>query len=92
MAWQRADPNIEASENHLPFTRCSSVIALSFQSRSVALVKQGDTRGTRPRNKGEVFDPFSPYKVLKYKHTQIGAAVLTVTTRPNIISTVRKCF
>ena len=62
MAWQKADAETNSSETHIPLSRCSSVIALSLGGEPVGEVKN---KGRRvDRKKGDVFDPFAPWRVL----------------------------
>lgn len=65
MRWQRSDESeqdSERTENHIPITRCSSVIALSLEGPPMAKVKNRDRR--IHHKYGDVFDPFSPWRVL----------------------------
>ena len=62
MRWQIADESLGATADHIPISRCSSVIALWLGGEPVSRIRN---RGRRINRKtGEVYDPFSPWHVL----------------------------
>lgn len=61
MHWQRFDAS-NASETHIPITRCSATIALSLEGNPVSMVKNKERRMNKKY--GQVYDPFSPWRVL----------------------------
>ena len=65
MKWQRADENILEAEQHIPVSRCSSVIALSFEDKPIGQIRNKARR--QQRKYGDVYDPFSPWHVLSMK-------------------------
>jgi hypothetical protein len=63
MKWQRSDiDGGEKDKDHIPISRCSASVALSFEGKSSGAVKSKDRR--LAHKKGDVFDPFSPWRVL----------------------------
>jgi len=64
MAWQKADEGLGGSETHVPVSRCSSVVALSFEAKPVSKIRHKGRRNPLGRREGELYDPFSPWHVL----------------------------
>lgn len=63
MSWQRSDKEKEVDENHISISRCSSVVALSLEAdKPMVQVRNRDRR--IQRKYGDVYDPFSPWRVL----------------------------
>jgi len=63
MSWQRSDATASSTDkNHIPISRCSAAVALSFEGPPSSRVKSKDRRLTH--RKGDVYDPFSPWRVL----------------------------
>lgn len=63
MQWQQADLDPgEIQRTHVPITRCSSVVALSFEGKPMGHVKNKQRRAKK--RFGDVYDPFSPWRVL----------------------------
>ena len=62
MRWQRADENLTDAEQHIPVSRCSSVIALSLDDSPMAQIRNKARR--QERKYGDVYDPFSPWHLL----------------------------
>jgi len=63
MSWQRSDATAsDADKNHIPISRCSAALALSFEGPPSGRVKSKDRRLTH--RKGDVYNPFSPWRVL----------------------------
>lgn len=62
MKWQKADEELEETEDHIPVSRCSSVIALSLKAKPIGQIKNRLRR--QERRYGDVHDPFSPWHVL----------------------------
>lgn len=67
MIWQRssaADAD-KTDINHIPITRCSSVIGIAFEGPKSGNVKSKDRRIAHARSQyGHVYSPFSPWRVL----------------------------
>jgi len=62
MHWQKFDSNHIGTAEHIPLSRCSAVVALSFDGKQVRDVKTKDRRFHRKY--GHVYDPFNPWRVL----------------------------
>ena len=62
--WQMADEELGGSENHVPVSRCSSIVALSLEAKPASKIRYRSRRNPLGRREGEVFDPFSPWHVL----------------------------
>jgi len=62
MHWQKFDGNKAASSTHIPLTRCSAAVALSFEGDHSGMIRNKDRR--IDRKYGQVYDPFSPWRVL----------------------------
>lgn len=62
MDWQKADEELHELDGHVPLSRCSSVVALQLAGEPMAKVRN---KGRRVRRVfGDVYDPFSPWRVL----------------------------
>ena len=62
MNWQTADEELHELEGHVPVTRCSSIVALQLAGEPM---KKVSNKGRRVRRVfGDVYDPFSPWRVL----------------------------
>lgn len=62
MKWQLADRDLNEKDQHIPISRCSSVIALSLDSEPMGQIRNKSRRANRKY--GDVHDPFSPWHVL----------------------------
>jgi len=62
MHWQRFDHNFRSEDCHIPLTRCSAALALSFEGDYVSTVRNKNRRMLK--RIGHVYDPFSPWRVL----------------------------
>jgi len=62
MHWQKFDGNKAATSTHVPLTRCSAAVALSFEGDHASVVRNKDRRINKKY--GQVYDPFSPWRVL----------------------------
>jgi len=61
MPWQRADL-LKGSTTHFPLSRCSAVVALLLEGNPIGKVQSRDRR--HENKTGDVFDLFSPWRVL----------------------------
>ena len=62
MRWQKADEELAETEDHIPLSRCSSVVALSLEAKPMGQIRNRNRRVTRKL--GDVYDPFSPWHVM----------------------------
>lgn len=60
--WQQSDEEGGPLDSHVPLSRCSSVIALSFSGPPARQVKNKARRAEQKT--GYIFDPFAPWRVL----------------------------
>lgn len=62
MDWQLSDKQPKKSDDHIPVSRCSCVVALSLSGHPLHRVKNP---GRRARNKnGYAYDPWAPWELL----------------------------
>ena len=64
MKWQQADEDLAESDTHIPVSRCSSVIGLSLEGEPISRPRRKGRRHQTGRRDGEIFDPFSPWRVV----------------------------
>ena len=62
MRWQIADEKLGGGDQHIPISRCASVIALSLDGEPMNQIRNKSRRADR--RYGDVHDPFSPWHVL----------------------------
>lgn len=62
MQWQLADGNLNDKDQHIPISRCTSVIALSLDGEPMGQIRNKSRRALRKY--GDVHDPFSPWHIL----------------------------
>jgi hypothetical protein len=62
MSWQMAAGQEDRKPGHIQISRCSSVVALHLSGQKIKEVKNPSRRARR--EKGAVYDPFSPWQVL----------------------------
>lgn len=63
MRWQRSDEERTETEDHIPVSRCASVIALQLASKPIGKVYRRVRRKAK-KEEGAVYDPFAPWRVL----------------------------
>ena len=62
MRWQLATNEREASESHLPLSRCSAVVALSLHGEPIKRIRNPARRAKM--RYGHVYDPWAPWQVV----------------------------
>ncbi|KAL8821852.1 MAG: hypothetical protein Q9191_007227 [Dirinaria sp. TL-2023a] len=63
MKWQKADEQLDETEEHIPVSRCASVIALQLVGDPIDKVNRRVRRRAK-KEEGQIYDPFSPWRVL----------------------------
>lgn len=63
MRWQKADEDLDQTEQHIPVSRCASVIALHLAGDPISKISRRVRRRAK-KEEGPVYDPFSPWRVL----------------------------
>ena len=63
MKWQKADEELDETEEHIPVSRCASVIGLQLFGDPIDKVSRRVRRRAK-KEEGQIFDPFSPWRVL----------------------------
>ena len=63
MQWQKADESLDETEDHIPISRCASVIGLQLVGDPISKVGRRVRRKAK-KEEGPVYDPFSPWRVL----------------------------
>lgn len=63
MRWQKADEKLDETEEHIPVSRCASVIGLQLVGDPIDKVNRRVRRRAR-KEEGHIYDPFSPWRVL----------------------------
>ena len=63
MRWQKADEQLDETEEHIPVSRCASVIGLQLVGDPIDKVNRRVRRRAK-KEEGHVYDPFSPWRVL----------------------------
>jgi hypothetical protein len=62
LPWQKADVDLDFTDDHVPISTCASIVALSLSGRPCATLR----RRTRIAKTiaGQIYDPFAPWRVL----------------------------
>lgn len=63
MKWQKADEQLDETEEHIPVSRCASVIGLHLAGDPIDKVNRRVRRRAK-KEEGQIYDPFSPWRVL----------------------------
>ena len=65
MPWQRSDAPaklLDRPYDHIPISRCSSVVALSLSGESVRTLKNASRKKKKHHTEGYVYDPWAPVR------------------------------
>ena len=64
LPWQNHDDDVVRSENHVPISTCSAVVALSLAGRPARYVRSHSRKSKKRDEVSILYDPFNPWHVL----------------------------